>query len=179
MGKQSIIIMLAAVTAACGLGSASPLTFLSRTYTLGSFNQKNAATWEYVTGGETVNNWTTLITLIDRPDAKTMLELDRLAQGVMETYQSHGGRVLVARTMKDTSGTNFNYMVAAFDEPAKQRMELNFVRIAMGPKNARMAIYGVRVNDAKQLLTQYSSEIGQALEMLKLLDLASLPRKEF
>jgi len=171
--------MLAAVTVACGLGSAPPLTFLSRTYTLGSFNQKNAATWEYVTGGETVDNWTTLVTLIDRPDAKTMPEMDRLAQGVMETYQTHGGRVLLARTMKDASGANFNYMVAGFDEPGKQRMELNFVRIAMGPKNARMAIYGVRVADAKPFLTQHSSEIGQALETLKIPDLASLPRKEF
>jgi hypothetical protein len=177
LDKYFLVIMLTAMTVTGGAVSAQPLTFLSRTYTLGSFNQKNAATWEYAPSGETVNNWTTLITLIDRPDAKTMPELDRLAQGVMETYQNHGGRVLLARTMKDASGASFNYLVAAFDEPAKQRVELNFVRIAMGPKNARMTIYGVRVTDARLFLTQHSSEIGQALEALKIPDLATLPRR--
>ena len=56
------------------------LTFMGHSYRLGSFNQKINATWEFVTGSETVNNWTTLITIIDRPDAHSKEELDRLAE---------------------------------------------------------------------------------------------------
>jgi hypothetical protein len=85
MQKTQLAILLAALA----LNAAAPsLMFLSRSYTLGSFNQKTAATWEYVTGGETVDNWTTLVTLIDRADAHTMPEVDRLAEGVMNTYKS-------------------------------------------------------------------------------------------
>src|SRR5580698_7006149 len=81
------IVALSILLVACSKGAPS-LTFLSKTYTLGSFNQKSKPTWEYVTGGETVDNWTTLITLIDRQDARTIADLDRLAQGVTDTYKS-------------------------------------------------------------------------------------------
>ncbi len=48
------------------LGRTGPDLFIADLYP-GSFNQKNAATWEYVTGAEIVDNWTTLVTIIDRP----------------------------------------------------------------------------------------------------------------
>ena len=180
-------IQLAILLSVLALEAAAPsLMFLSRPYTLGSFNQKTAATWEYVTGGETVDNWTTLVTLIDRADAHTMPEVDRLAEGVMNTYKSHGGKILLARTMQEKSGKAFNYMVAAFEEPAKHRFELNFVKVVLGPKNAVIVVYGARVSDpkdyaakGKEFLDKNSAEIGKALETFPLPDLAALPRKEF
>src|SRR5438876_471162 len=108
------------------------MNFLNQTYQLGSYNQKHNPTWEFVTGGETVDNWNTLVTIIDRPDARTHEELDRLAEGVMLNYKTHGGQILMAKTMQQSSGATFNYMVAAFEEPAKQRYELNFVKVALG-----------------------------------------------
>ncbi len=179
------IVALSILLAGCGKGTA-PLTFLWKPYTLGAFNQKNKPTWEYVTSGETVENWTTLITLIDRPDAHTAAELDRLAEGVMETYKSNGGRILLAKTMKDKAGRTFNYMVAAFEEPAKNRFELNFVKFGLGAKNAYILVYGARIGDpkdyktkGKEFLNQQSSEIGRALENAVLPDLSTLPRREF
>jgi len=179
------IILLSTLLVACGKGS-PPLTFLSKSYTLGSFNQKKNPTWEYVSGGETVENWTTLITLIDRPDAHTPPDLDRLAEGVMQTYKSNGGRILLAKTMKDKAGAPFNYMVAAFEEPAKQRFELNFVKFGLGPKNAYIMVYGARITDpkdytakGKDFLNQHSTEIGRAMDNAVLPDLSTLPRKEF
>lgn len=165
---------------ACSKGG-PPLTFLSKQYTLGSFNQKVQPTWEYVTGGETVANWTTLITLIDRPDAKTAPDLDRLAEGVLQTYKSNGGRILLAKTMKDKAGVPFDYMVAAFEEPAKNRFELNFVKFKMGAKNAYILVYGARIDKdkGKDFLNQHSEEIGRAVENAVLPDLSTLPRKEF
>jgi hypothetical protein len=169
----------------CGK-SAPPLTFLSKTYHLGSYNQKQNPTWEYVTGTETVDNWTTLMTLIDRPDAKAAPDLDRLAEGIMQTYKSHSGRILMARTMREKSGKPYNYMVAAFEDPAKQRFELNFVKFGMGPANAYILIHGARVggspdyrNQGKDFLNQHSDEIGKALESAVLPDVKALPRKEF
>lgn len=178
-------IALCALLAACGK-VAPPLTFLSKPYTLASYNQKTKPTWEYVSGGEKIDNWTTLITLIDRPDAKTPPDLDRLAEGVMQTYKSNGGRILLAKTMKDKNGVAFDYLVAAFEEPAKNRFELNFVKLAMGPKNASIMIYGARVTDpvdyktkGKDFLNQHSAEIGRALEAAAPADLSTFPRKEF
>jgi hypothetical protein len=185
--KLSVIIALSTFMLACGKTSSAPvITFLSKPYQLGSFNQKQNATWEYVTGGENVNNWTTLLTLIDRPDAHTAPELDRLAEGIMSTYKSHGGQILLAKTLRDKSGAPFNYLVAAFEEPAKSRFELNFVKIALSPKNAYIVVYGARVSDpqdykakGKEFLNQHSSEIGRALDSFPLPDLKTLPRKEF
>ena len=161
------------------------MTFLEKSYQLGSFNQKQNATWEFVTGGETVDNWTTLLTLIDRPDARTIKDLDRLAEGVTSTYRSHNGRILMAKTMRDKSGTPFNYMVAAFEEADKNRFELNFVKFGMGSKNAYILVYGARASGpdyktkGKEFLNQHSEEIGRGLENMIPPDPATLPRKEF
>jgi hypothetical protein len=92
-----------AYPAGFGKTSGAPITFLSRTYQLGSFRKQNA-TWEYLSGGETIENWTTLTTLIDRPDARTLPDLDRLAEGIMSTYQSHCGQILLAKSRRDHCG---------------------------------------------------------------------------
>jgi hypothetical protein len=162
------------------------INFLARTYRLGSFNQKPQAMWEFVSAGETVAEWTTLLTLIDRPDAHTRQDLDRLSEGIKTTYGSHGGKILKAQTMRDASGAAYNYMVVAFEEPAKHRFELNFVKAALSPKNAYVAVYGVRITDprdylgkAKAFLNEHSGEVGRALENAPLPDLSRLPRKEF
>ena len=161
------------------------ITFLAQQYRLGSYNQKHNPQWEFVTPHETVDNWTTLLTIIDRPDARTKEELDRLSEGIMANYKSHGGRILAARTMADPKGT-FNYMVAAFEEPDKNRIELNFVKMSLGPAGAVVAIYGVRIGDpqdyrtkARDYLDQKSSEVGRALGEAVLPDMASLPRRVF
>ncbi|MEO8027272.1 MAG: hypothetical protein ABI823_12405 [Bryobacteraceae bacterium] len=193
--KSILLTMLAATLLFAGpllmnvraQGGGPTVTLLAKTYRLGSHNHKSNATWEFVTGSETVNTWSTLVTLIDRPDAKTRPELDRLAEGVMANYKSHSGQVLLAKTMADSTGTPFNYLVAAFEEPAKKRYELNFVKIALGKsKNAYIVVYGVRVADpkeyqakAKAFLSQQSGPIGKALESFAVPDLASLPKKFF
>jgi len=41
--------------------------------------------WEFAAPNETVANWTTLLTIVDRPDARTRPDLDRLAQGILDT----------------------------------------------------------------------------------------------
>lgn len=174
----------------CGLalaGNLKPaaLTFLGSSYHLAFVSLKNRPMWEFVKPGETVDNWTTLVTIIDRPDAKSKSDLDRLAQGIHDEYTSHGGRILMAKTMVNASGQPYNYMVAAFDQPALHRFELNFVKAALGPNNAYTAIYGVRISDpkdyvskAKAFLNEHSGEIGRELEQSPLPDPATLPHKE-
>ena len=81
----------------------------------------------------------------------------------------------MAKTMVDASGSPYNYAVAAFDLPAEHRFELNFVKAALGPKNAYIAIYGV----AKAYLNEHSSEVGLELEKATLPATSTLPRKEF
>lgn len=171
---------------AFALSAAPAITFLGQPYQLASFNQKGNPMWEFAASNETVNNWTTLLTVVERPDAHSRADLDRLAQGILDTYKSRGARVLMARTMADASGAPFNYMVVAFEEPSKHRFELNFVKAALGPKNAFMVIYGVRVTDpkdytakAKAFLNQQSSNIGKAMETAAIPPTASLPRREF
>jgi hypothetical protein len=88
--------------------TAEPGTLFGRPDRLASFNQKSNASWEFAASSETVANWMTLFTIVDRPDARTRPDL----------YPS-----------------------------AQKRFELNFVKTALGPKNAYMAIYGVRVAD--------------------------------
>jgi hypothetical protein len=168
------------------LSGAPAVTFLRRPYVLASYNQKGNPMWEFAGANETVNNWTILLTVVERPDAKTRHDLDRLSQGVMDTYKSRGGRVLMAKTMVDGAGTPYNYMVVAFDEPAKKRFELNFVKAAMGAKNAYMTIYGVRVTDpkdyvarSKAFLSEHSGEIRKELEKAASPVMGSLPRREF
>ena len=162
------------------------LSFLGHAYRLGSYNQKSKPMWEFVRTPETIDNWTTLLTLIDRPDATTRPELDRLAQGVMESYTSRMGKVLMAKTMTDAAGKPYNYLVAAFDQPSRRQFELNFVKAALGPKNAYIVIYGVRVSDpkdyvalSKKFLNEHSGEIGKELETMRLPEPSALPRKEF
>ena len=178
-------VFLGLVNLATSQPVAPTVTFLGRAYRLGSFNQKVNATWEFVTGSETVNNWTTLITIIDRTDAHSREELDRLAEGVMSNYKSHGGQILSAKTMRDKSGAVYNYMVVAFEEPAKRRYEINFVKVALAPKNAYVVVYGARISDpsdyvrkAKTFITQQSGPIGDAVEGV-VPDLSKWPRKEF
>ena len=156
----------------------SSLQFQSRTYTLGSFNQKQNPMWEFVAPNETVNNWKTLLTLVDRADARSREDLDRLATGLMSTYQANNGRILLTKTLQDNSGAAYNYMVAAFPQ-ANNTHELNFVKMALAGNKAYVAIYGVRTADAKAFLSQNSSEIGRALNELKVPDLDSLPRRPF
>jgi hypothetical protein len=166
--------------------NSSALTFLSCTYRLGSYNERKNPMWEFVTAGEDVNDWKTLLTVIDRTDARSPAELDRLAEGIMSTYKSNSGQILLAKTLRDNSGANFNYMVAAFEQPEKHRYELNFVRMAMGAKNAVVIVYGVRIGDsqdyqskAKQFLDQNSSEIGQALGQMPLPNVSQFSRRVF
>jgi hypothetical protein len=193
--RKSIVVVLwcfvaiAGITTVWAQGGKSveqPIRFQSRTYHLGSFNQKSHPMWEFVSAPETVDNWTTLLTLIDRTDATTRPDLDRLAQGVTDEYKSHGGKMLMAKTMVDASGTPYNYAVVAFDEPAKHRFELNFVKFGMGPKNAYTLVYGVRITDpkdyvgkAKTYLNENSEAIGRELANMPLPLIDSLPRKEF
>lgn len=160
----------------------SNFLFQGKMYHLDSFNQKVSATWEFAAPGETVHNWTTLLTLVDRPDAHTRADLDGVSEGVMANYKSHGGQILLAKTMQDATGTPYNYIVAAFEDAATHRYELNFVKIALGAKNGTIAVYGVRMADqakAKQFLTQESDRIGRAVASAGLPDLNTLPRREF
>ena len=195
MLKASLVALLSLLTCACGkvtsasekaMPASTNITLLGQTYHLGSFNQKVKPTWEFVTGTETVDNWTTLVTLIDRPDAPTRPDLDRLAEGIMANYKSHAAQILMAKTFPNSPSGAYNYMASAFEEPAQHRFELNFVKMAMGPKNAYVVIYGARVTDpqnylrmGKDYLNQHSGEIGDALEKFALPDLTALPRKEF
>ena len=179
-----ILICCAAALPSCIPAQTPPITFLGRTYHVGSFSATPRAMWELVSGGETVDNWTTLLTLIDRPDAHTPSELDRLAEGIQANYQSHGAKIISAKTLRDPKGAAYNYMVVAFDQPALHRYELDFVKLALAPKNAYVAVYGARITDpkdyvskSKAFLTQRSGEIGRALEALPLPDLTTLPRK--
>jgi hypothetical protein len=165
----------------------STLNFMGKTYQLASHNEKNnRPMWEFTTGGEPIDQWTTLFTLIDRPEAQSKVQLDQLSEGVMQFYKTHGGQVLAAKTMKGASGEPFNYLVAAFEQPQTHTFELNFVKLAMGPKNAYTAIYGVRISDpkdylakTKKFISEHSSEIGLALGEAKLPVLSSLPRRQF
>src|SRR5207247_923712 len=153
---------------------------------LRSFNQKSNATWEFVTAGETTDDWTTLLTIIDRPDARTREDLDRLAEGILSAYRSRNGRILAAKTMGQTPATVFNYVVAAFDEPGQQWYELNLVKMSLGCRNAVVATYAVRIADSRDYRSKTSEfvgansvEIGRSLENLVLPDLGSLPRRAF
>jgi hypothetical protein len=168
------------------LAGVPAIAFLARTYRLGSYNEKKNPMWEFIMPDENINDWQTLLTVIERTDAHSAVELDRLAEGIMSTYKSNGGQILLARTLRDHSGAAFNYMVAAFEEPGKHRYELNFVKVAMGPKNAAVIVYGIRISDpqdyrakAKQFLDQSSGEVGQALGQMALPDVGGLPRKVF
>lgn len=182
---RTLTLALTLLTGVSTMTAADSISFLGRDYRLASHNQKASAMWEFTTGNETVNNWTTLLTVLDRPEAKTRPDLDRLAQGIMDTYKAKGGVVMMARTMTSKDGP-FNYMIVAFPQPAQKRFELNFVKIALAKTNAVIAVYGVRIEDAskdaskaKAFLSANSQAIGQALEQANLPSTATLPRREF
>ena len=91
----------------------------------------------------------------------------------------------MARTM-GTPENPYNYMVVAFTQPAEHRIELNFVKVALGTKNAYVVIDGERIHDpkdpankAKAFLHERSTEIGMALEKASLPAIETLPRREF
>jgi len=180
-----IAASLAVLTAASAQAPPT-ITLLGRPYHLGSYNQKSKPMWEFITPDETIDNWKTLLTVIERPDAHTKPELDQVGEGVLQNYKSHGAKILQAKTMVDTAGKPYNYLLAAFDEPTHHRYEFDFVKMALGPKNVFIAIYGVRITDptdylskAKTFLTQHSGESGDAISNVVLPDLTKLPRKEF
>jgi hypothetical protein len=163
---------------------APEIAFLGRTYRLGAFNQKQNPMWELATAGESVDDWKTLFTVIDRPDARTREEMDRLAEGIMSNYKARGAKILAARTMQETAGGVFNYIVAAFEEPEQHRCELNFVKITMGFPEAVLMIYGVRITDAvdyrgkaKEFLDRNAADVGSALGKMAVVDVRSWPRK--
>ena len=183
--NRFLVLALTIVSGVSVMTAVQTVSFLGRSYVLASFNQKAAPMWEFTSGKETVGNWTNLLTLLERPDAKTKQDLDRLAQGVMDHYKANGGNVLMARTM-GTPENPYNYMVVAFTQPAEHRIELNFVKVAMGAKNAFVVIYGERIHDskdpaskAKAFLHERSAEIGMALEKAVLPAIDTLPRREF
>lgn len=164
----------------------SNLLLLGKIYQLGSFHQNPNPVWEFVTRGETVNQWTTILTMIDRPDAHTRSELDRVSEGVMANYKSHGGQILVSKTMQNASGEPYNYLAVAFEEPGQRRYEVDFVKAALGAKNVTVIVYGVHIGGAadyqtkaKQFLTRESEGIGRALASTNFPDLNTLPRRVF
>ena len=133
--------------------------------------------WEFVTADETMDDWKTLFTVIDRPDALTSDQLDRVAEGILSDYRSRGARILA-------SGGTDRYLVVAFDEPAKNRCELNFVKIELGSPEAVVTTYRVRITDAgdyrtaaNEFMNRNAAEIGRALGALPLPDIRTLPRR--
>jgi len=165
---------------------APSLTFLRKTYNLGSYSQKANPMWEFASAPETVNKWSTLVTVIDRPDAASMTNLDSLAEGTLSAFKNSGAKILLAKTMKDTAGKPYNYLVAAIDEPEKHRYELNFLKIAMGAKNAYILIYGARITDlvdykakAAKYVDNHSREIGMALDSAAAPNVSRWPRTTF
>ena len=164
----------------CALADRPPappvIHFMAKTYHLASFNQKDKPMWEFVSGTETANDWTTLFTITEQADAHAISDLNKLSDGLTSNYESHGGKVLLTKTMNDFNG-EYRYLVAAFDEPSKQRMELRFVKVGISRKNGYVAAYGVRIADpgdygskAKAFLHNHSAAIGNALGQLSLPD---------
>jgi hypothetical protein len=183
--KRTLTIALTLLTGAITMTAADSISFLGKDYKLASHNQKAAPMWEFTTGKEGVDNWSTLFTILERPDAKTRPDLDRLAQGILDTYKAQNGKVLMAKTMS-ANGVPFNYIIVAFPQPAQKRFELNFVKIALAQNNAVVAVYGVRIDDptndaakAKAFLSANSEAIGKALEQAALPATSTLPRREF
>ena len=158
--------------------------FLSKTFHLVSFHEKDQPTWQFVTGDETMDNWTTLFTIVDRPDVRPGKELDKLAEDVKSDIAAHGGKVLVSTKMQDING-DFIYLVLGHDEAAKNTYELRFVKVGSGRRNAYVASYSVRITDpqdyagkTKTFLHGQSAVIGKALSEVSLPDINKLPRSE-
>jgi len=146
-------------------------TFLNKTYTLKGIAPAPGRMWEFAPEGETLENWTTLVTLIDRPDAADLKAMDQVSQGILEHYQKNGGQIMMAKSLKGSDGQPFNFLIGAFDQKAHHRFELNYVRVFMRQPNAMIAIFAARVSDegdylvkAKSFLDHQSGLIGHALE---------------
>lgn len=185
IGAASILALTAYLAVPAAASPKPAIQFLGKTYRLGSYNQKDKPMWEFTTSTESVDDWTTLVTVIDRPDAASLTNLDRLAQGTMQAFQSGGAKILMARTMRDPSGKPYDYLVAAFDEADKQRYELNFAKIALGPKHAYILIYAARISGsdykskAVKFLDDHSGAIGKALNAEPAPGIAAYPRTPF
>jgi hypothetical protein len=159
---------------------------MGHSYHLASFNQKDKPTWQFVGGDEAVGTWTTMFTIVDRPEAHANSNLEKLAEGVKADYEAHGNRVLISQALFDPKGEAYHYLVVSFDERSKNRMQFSFVKIGLGRHNVYVAIYDVRVTDptdygskARTFLHQRSAEIGTALGQMELPDIGKLPRTEF
>jgi hypothetical protein len=159
---------------------------MGKTYRLASYNQQHSPMWEFVEEGDSITDWKTLVTILERPEVRSREEMDRLAEGIMAAYKSRGSQILMAKTMQKDSGEAFNYIVVAFEEPAKHRFELDFVKVELAAKNAAVVIYGVRLTDpknylakAKEFLNRESQDVGRAVGEFPTPDLGKLPRKVF
>ena len=172
------------------LGDRTPavpsVSFMEHTYRLVSFNQKTQPTWEFTSNHETAADWTTKFTIIDRSDLHTSADLESISAGMKSDAESRGGKVLVSTSMRDDNGKMFPYTVIGFDQPAQHRFELDFVKAAIGSKNAYVAVYCVRITDEKDYVNKtkmylhtHSSAVGTALSAATLPDIAKLPRTEF
>ncbi|HTP87099.1 MAG TPA: hypothetical protein VMJ34_09125 [Bryobacteraceae bacterium] len=158
--------------------------FMGKTYRLASFHAKDQATWQFYLEGETADNWTTMFTIVDRPEAQSGKEIDKLADDVKADYAAHGGKVFVTQKNQDVNG-DYTYVVVGYDSPAKQTYELQFVKIGKKFRNGYVASYGVRITDPKDyaaktkaFLHGQSIEIAKALAEVSLPDIGKLPRTE-
>ena len=189
MLRSTFIATVAAVmiSSMAALASTSPtLQLLGKTYKLGSYNQNARPMWEFTAGGQTVNNWTTLVTVIDRPDVKSNGDVDKLAEGMVTGYRKAGATVLLTKTFRDPAGKPYDYLVAAFNEPDHHRMEINYAKLAMGTTNGYIQIYAVRVTGpgdyrkaSATFVTKNSETIGKALDHASAPDTSTWPRKTF
>lgn len=183
----TIALAFVAASVVAGAPAKSPsYKLLGTTYKLASFNNHGHAMWEFLSNGQTFDNWSTMVTVIDRTDARTAVDLDRLAEGMLTQYKSAHAIILLSRTLRDPAGKPYDYIVAAFNEPAKHRMELDYLKVARGPKNAYLLIYGVTITDkadyrkkAAKYVETHSVEIGKALGAAPTPATSTWPQKAF
>lgn len=164
-----------------GSGSSVEIGLLDQTYHLAFYDAKTFI-WEFTTGSETVDNWTTLVTILSLPGVVAPEKLNNFSEALMSHYKSRGAQVLAYKSLKDQSGKDYNYMVAVFDEPQYNRYELDFVKMAMGRPHAFIGIYGVRITDPVNRLTKTraylkdnSDKIERALANARLPEIETLP----
>ena len=187
--RQYAFALICCGAAICSLAAKSPsvptIHFMDKAYRLVSFDQKGNPTWAFFNGSETADTWTTRFTISDRPDAHSREDLKKVTDEVKSDYESHGAKVLMAKPMNDANG-EYNYTVVGFDDAAKQRYELSFVKTAVGKKGGYVAVYSVRITDpkdyankTKSFLHQHSGEVGNALGQTELPSMEKLPRTGF
>lgn len=159
---------------------------LNRIYRLAYYGKSNYEMWEFTSGAETVDNWTTLVTILNYPEATSLQRMDQLSEGLIKVYKSSGGQVLKAKSQQDAFGGVCNTIIVAFDEADAKRYELCFVKVAMGKSHAYAAIYGVRIPDlidrhakANAFLKENAIAIEQAMLSTRFPATESLPRQSF